>query len=195
MIQLTANLWNGIIAFHLPDRALARKYHECVSMAETMKYNVNDSPQKTVSLSVSHSSCFPSSTHPQNHFNLPHPWVICQRLNMPTQHFRAEAFSTFNTKLSHSLSPIVWLYGAPGREGEVERCWVSTWKEEHPNCGSQWGSVCPVPGCWLLAPGLLQRWSRDGDGFLQHKHHGWDGRNLYWKNVSTCNTHNATQLG
>lgn len=133
--------------------------------------------------SLSHSSCFLSSTHPQNHFNLPHPWVIYQRLNMPTQHFIAEAFCTFNSKLSRSRSPSVWLYGAPGREGEVERCWVSTWKEEHPNCGPQWGSVCPVPGCWLLAPGLLQRWSGDGDGFLQHKHHGWEGRNLYWKNL------------
>lgn len=60
--------------------------------------------------SLSHSSCFPSSTLPQNHFNLPHPWVIYQRLNMPTQHFIAEAFCTFNSKLSRSLSLLQYDY-------------------------------------------------------------------------------------
>lgn len=76
--------------------------------------------------------------------------------------------------LSLSPSPAVWLYGASGWEGEVERGRVSTGEEEHPNCGPQWGGVCPVPGRWCLAPGFLQRWPGEGDCFLQHKCHRWD---------------------
>lgn len=51
MIQLTANSWNEIIAsrYHLPDLALARKYRECVSVAATIKYNMNGSHQKSLS--------------------------------------------------------------------------------------------------------------------------------------------------
>lgn len=78
-------------------------------------------------------------------------------------------------QLSLTLSPVVWLYGAPGWEREVECGGVSTGEEEHPNCGPQRGGVCPVPGRRCLAPGLLQRRSGERDSFLQHKRHGWEG--------------------
>lgn len=104
-------------------------------------------------------------------------WVIFLSWKSATAAFHGwiidSILSFTSIQLSFTLSPAVWLYGAAGWEGEVERGRVPTGEEEHPNCGSQWGSVCPVLGRRCLAPGLLQRRPGEGDCFLQHKHYGW----------------------
>lgn len=164
MIQLTANLWNGIIAsrYHLPDLALAGKHHECVSMAVKINCNVNDSPQKTLSR-ICHASLqelpplCPSP--PQNHFNLPHLWLIYQCLNTPTQHFIVEACSPFNSKLSHPLSMIIWSAWTGRRSGALLSL------RAKGGASKLWSSMRQsLSSTWTLAPGtwpsttMVGRW-------------------------------------
>lgn len=180
MIQLTANLWNGITVsrYHLPDLALARKHHKCVSMAATIKYNMNDSLQKNLSR-ILHASQLPQVPTPQNHFKLPHSWVIYQRLNMPTWHFIAEAFCSFISKLSHSLSfsMIIWSAWTGRRSGALLNLPVKG------GASKLWSSMRPcLSSTWMLAPGtwpstmMVGRWRR-----FPSAQTSWVS--IYWKNL------------
>lgn len=107
MIQLTANLWNGIIAsrYHLPDLALAGKHHGCVSMAVKIKCNMNDSPQKTFHSSLQEPPPLCPSP-PQNHLNPPHLWVIYQCLKHANAALYSwSVFSIQVSALSHPPTP------------------------------------------------------------------------------------------